>query len=96
MLVIRGSGSEKKNALLNGIQLKDDDDYVIIGKTQSNVKDLNGAKCQYLIERYDKIGLRFCEDPKALIEYSINILDFYKNIEDYNRRKKHKLLIVFQ
>ena len=29
------------------------------------------------------------------MKYSNDIQDFYKNIEDYNPRKKRKMLIVF-
>ena len=33
--------------------------------------------------------------PKAFIEYSNDMQDVYKNIEDYNPGKKRKMLIVF-
>ena len=35
------------------------------------------------------------DDSKAFIEYSNDIQDVYKNIEDYNLGKKRKILIVF-
>ena len=35
------------------------------------------------------------KDPKDFIEYSNDMEDVYKNIEDYNPRKKRKILIVF-
>ena len=35
------------------------------------------------------------KDPKAFIEYSNEMQDVYKNIEDYNPGKKRKMLIVF-
>ena len=34
-------------------------------------------------------------NPKAFMEYSNDMQDVYKNIEDYNPGKKHKILIVF-
>ena len=34
-------------------------------------------------------------DPKALIEYSNDMQDIYKNIDEYNEDKEHKILIVF-
>ena len=34
-------------------------------------------------------------DSKALIEYSNDMEDIYKNIEEYNPNKKRKILIVF-
>ena len=33
-------------------------------------------------------------DSKPFIEYS-NDMDIYKNIEEYNPNKKHKILVVF-
>ena len=35
------------------------------------------------------------QDPKAFMEYSNDMQDVYKNIEDYNPGKKRKILIVF-
>ena len=34
-------------------------------------------------------------DSKAFIEYSNGMDDIYKNIEEYNPNKKHKILIIF-
>ena len=34
-------------------------------------------------------------DPKAFIEYSNDMRDVYKNIDDYNPDKENKILIVF-
>ena len=41
------------------------------------------------------MGLRHLNDPKAFIEYSNDMQYVYKNIEEYNIGKKHKVLIVF-
>ena len=35
------------------------------------------------------------DDPKAFMEYSNDMQDVYKNIDDYNLRKKRKVLIAF-
>ena len=35
------------------------------------------------------------KDPKAFMEYSNDVKDVYKNIENYNPGKKRKILIVF-
>ena len=35
------------------------------------------------------------KDPKALFEYSNNLQDVCKTIEDYNPRRKCNVLIVF-
>ena len=58
-------------------------------------KDPYEAKYQYLINKREKVGLNHSDDPKAFLEYSNNIQNLYKNIEDYNRRKNRKVLIVF-
>ena len=44
ILIIRGSGSGKTNALLNLIKQQDDDNYSVIGKSYLYVKDSNEAK----------------------------------------------------
>ena len=40
-----------------------------------------------LFKARKKIGLRHHKNPKALIEYSNNIQDIYKNIDQYNPEK---------
>ena len=40
-------------------------------------------------------GLKHFNDLKAFIEYSIDIQDVYKNIDEYNIDKDRKILIVF-
>ena len=42
-----------------------------------------------------KVGLNHFNDLKAFMEYSNDMQDVYKNIEDYNPIKKRKILIVF-
>ena len=52
-------------------------------------------KHQYLINKRENVGLNHFNDPKAFIEYSNDMQDVYKNIEDYNPIKKRKVLIIF-
>ena len=52
-------------------------------------------KYQYLINKREKVGLNHFNDPKAFMEYSNDMQDAYKNIEDYNPIKKRKVLIIF-
>ena len=40
------------------------------------------AKYQYLINKRESTGLKHFNDPKAFIEYSNNMQDVYKNIEE--------------
>ena len=58
-------------------------------------KDPYEAKYQYLINKREKIGSNYYDDPKAFIEYWNDIQDVYKNIDEYNIDKERKLLIVF-
>ena len=66
-----------------------------IDKIYLYAKDPYEAKYQYLISKREKVGLNHFNDPKAFIEYSNDMQDVYKNIEDYNPIKKRKVLIVF-
>ena len=58
-------------------------------------KDPYEAKYQDLINKREKVGLDHFNDPKAFMEYTNDMQDVYKNIEDYNSDKKRKALIVF-
>ena len=90
ILIIASSGSGKTNALLNLINNPPD-----IDKIYRYAKDPYEAKYQYLIKKRKKVGLDHFDDNKAFIEYSNDMRDVYKNIEDYNLGKKRKILIVF-
>ena len=58
-------------------------------------KDPYEAKYQFLINKIESIGLKHFNDPKVFIEYSNDMQDVNKNIEEYNIVKKSKILIVF-
>ena len=58
-------------------------------------KDPYEAIYQYLINKSEKVGLKHCDDPKHFLEYSNDMQDVYKNIEEYCLEKKRKALIVF-
>ena len=58
-------------------------------------KDLYEAKYQYLINKRESVGINHFNDPKAFIEYSNDMRNVYKNIDDYNPDKENKILIVF-
>ena len=90
ILIIEGSGSGKANALLNLIYNQPDIDKIYL-----YAKDPYGAKYHYIINKREKVGLDHFYDPKAFMEYSDDMLDVYKNIEDYNPDKKRKALIAF-
>ena len=90
ILIIGDSGSRKINALLNLIMNQLDVDEIYL-----YAKDPYEVKYQYLIDKREKVGLKHYDDPKAFIEYSNDMQDVYKNIEEYNLGKKRKVLIVF-
>ena len=58
-------------------------------------KDPYEALYQFLINKWESTGLKHFNDSKAFIEYSNDMDNIYKNIEEYNPNKKHKILIVF-
>ena len=58
-------------------------------------KDPYEAKYQYLINKRENVGINHFNDPKPFIEYSKDMHDVYKNIDDYNPNKENKRLIVF-
>ena len=66
-----------------------------IDKIYLYAKDSYETKYQYLINKREKVGLKHFNDPKVFMEYSNDMQDVYKNIEDYNPIKKRKILIVF-
>ena len=41
------------------------------------------------------MALDHFNDPKAFIEYSSDMRDVYKNIDEYNADKERQILIVF-
>ena len=57
-------------------------------------KDPYEGKYQFLIKRRENVGVKHFNDPKAFIEYSNDMQDVYKNINDYNPDKDNKILIV--
>ena len=90
ILIVSGSGSGKTNPLLNLINNQPDLDKIYL-----YAKDPHEAKYQHLINKREKVGLDHFKDPKAFMEYSNDMQDVYKNIENYNPGKKRKILIVF-
>ena len=90
ILIIGGSGSGKTNALLNLIEDQPDIDKIYL-----YAKDPYEDKYQYLINKRESVGISHLNDPKAFIEYSNDMHDVYKKIDNYNLDKENKILIVF-
>ena len=85
ILIIGGSGSGKTNTLLNLIN-----NHADIDKIYLNAKNLYEDKYQFLIKKRESTGLKHFNDPKAFIEYSNDMHDVYKNVNDIILIKKTK------
>ena len=94
ILIIGGSGSGKTNALLNLINNQPDIDKIYLyAKDPYDAK--KKKKNQYLINKREKVGLDYFNNLKAFMDYSNDMQDVYKYIEEYNPGKKRKVLVVF-
>ena len=58
-------------------------------------KDPYESKYQILINKQVSAGLKHFNDSKVFTEYLNKMESVYKNFEEYNSKKKHKLIIVF-
>ena len=90
ILIIGGSGSGKTHALLNLIKNQSDIDKIYL-----YAKDPYETKYQFLINKRESTGLKHFNDPEAFIEYSNDMQDVYKNIDEYNANKERKISTGF-
>ena len=90
-LIIGPSGSGKTNYFLNSIQ-KDNN---IIDKIYLYAKDLEEPKYKFLINKREQAGIKNMNDPTAFIEYSSTMDGIFDQIEDYKKKGKSKILIIF-
>ena len=58
-------------------------------------KGLEEPKYQLLIEKREQVGIKYLEDKNAFIEYSSTMDNIFENIEYYNKKRKRKILIIF-
>ena len=77
ILRIGGSGSGKTDSLFNLISQQPG-----IDKIHLYGKNLYEAKYQVLIKKRKSTSLKHFNDSKAFIEYSYDMDDIYKNIEE--------------
>ena len=75
ILIFGGSGSGKTNALRNLINNEPDIDFLYS-------KDPYEAKYKLLINIRENTGLKYLNDSKTFIEYSNDMGNIYKNIEE--------------
>ena len=89
ILIIGGSGSVKTNSFFYLINQQPD-----IDKIYSYTIDPYKAKYQFLINKRERKGLKHFHDSKAFTEYSNDMDDIYRNIEEHNPNEKYKILII--
>ena len=90
MLIIGPSGSGKTNTLLHIIN-----NLHHIDKIYLYAKDINEPKYEYLINKREQAGIKNLDHSKAFIEYSDDMDDVLDDINNYNKNRDKKVLIVF-
>ena len=90
MLIIGPSGSGNTNTLLHLIN-----SLHPIDKIYLYAKDLSEPKYEFLINKGEPAGIKNLNDPYAFIEYSDDMNDVYENINNCNKNRDKKVLIVF-
>ena len=66
-----------------------------IDKIYLYAKDSSEPKYECLIKKRKVLGIKHFNDPNAFTECSNTMDDVYENINDCNRSRKRKILIVF-
>ena len=87
ILIIGGSASGKTNALLNLINNQPD-----ISKIYFYAKDPYETKYQFLINKSENAVLKYFNDRKVFIEYSNDMQNVYKNIDECHADKERKIV----
>ena len=90
MLIIGPSVSGKTNTLLHLI-----DKFHPIDKMYLYVKDTDKDQYQYLINKREQAGLKNLNDPNTFIEYLSDMNDVLEDINNYNKKRDKKVLIIF-
>ena len=85
-MIIGPSGSRKTNYLLNSIQK----DKNIIDKIYLYAKDLEKPKYKFLINKREKAGINFENDPTALIEHSNSMDDILYELKTITKKEEEK------
>ena len=90
MSIIGPSGSGKTNTLLHLINYLHPIDKIYL-----YAKDIHEPKYEYLINKREQAGIKNLNDPHAFIEYSDDMNDVLDDINNYNKNRGKKVLIVF-
>ena len=90
ILILGPSDSGKTNTLLHLIN-----NFHPIDKIYLYAKDKDEKKYQFLINKRVEAGIKNLNDPHAFIEYSNDINDVLDDINNYNKNRDKKVLIIF-
>ena len=90
MLIIGPSGSGKTNTLLHLMN-----NLHPIDKIYLYAKDINEPKYEYLINKREQAGIKNLNGPHAFMECSDDMDDLLDDINNYNKNRDKKVLIVF-
>ena len=90
MLIIGPSDSGKTNTLLRLINNSHPIDKIYL-----YAKDTDEKKYQYLINKREQAGIKNLNDPHAFIECSNDMNDVLYDINNYNKNRDKKVLIIF-
>ena len=90
MLIIGPSGSGKTNTLLHLIN-----NLHLIDKIYLYAKDIQETKYEYLIDKREQARVKNLNDLHAFMEYSDDMNDVLDHINNYNKNRDKKVLIVF-
>ena len=90
MLIIGSSSSGKTNTLLHLIN-----NLHPIDKIYLYAKDLSEPKYEFLINKREQAGIKTLNDPHAFMEYSNDMDDVLDDINNYNKNRDKRVLIVF-
>ena len=90
MLIKGPSDSGKTNTLLHLIN-----NFHPIDKIYLYAKDTDEKKYQFLINKREQAGIKNLNDPHAFIEYSNDMNDVLDDINNYNKNRDKKVLIIF-
>ena len=90
MLIIGPSASGKTNTLLHLIN-----NFHPIDKIYLYAKDKVEKKYQYLKNKRKQAGIKSLNNPHAFIEYSSDMNDVLEDINNNNKNRDKKVLIIF-
>ena len=93
MLIIGPSGSGKTNTSLHLTQNLNK--TTLVDKIYLYAKDLSEPKYEFWINNRKNAGIKHFNDPTVFIEYLNDMNDVFINIDDYNKQRKRKVLIIF-